>query len=104
MTELSSSATHAIHATTDVSAPTLTNQRGQLIMEAVLIIVVLFGITFLVGRYFRSEEVLRQLVTGPWQNLAGMLQNGVWAPAGEGGRVHPNAHGRHLVIEGERVQ
>jgi hypothetical protein len=77
------------------------NQGGQMITEAVLILVLLMGITLMVANYFKSEEVLRQMITGPWQNLAGMLQNGVWAPPQTGALVHPNAHGRHIVIEGE---
>ncbi len=81
--------------------PRLSNQGGQLIIEAVLIIVMFVAFTGLVTNYFKSNEVLRQLISGPWVNLAGMLQNGVWAPASTGAAIHPNAHGRHVVITGE---
>jgi len=81
--------------------PALSNQGGQLIIEAVLIIVMLFGITFLVANYFKSNEVLKQIISGPWQNLSGMLQNGVWASPSAGATIHPNGHNRHIVITGE---
>ena len=77
------------------------NQKGQLIVEAVLIIVMLMGFTFMVANYFKNSEVLRQLITGPWANLSGMLQNGVWAEPAKGAISHPNAHMRHISIEGE---
>jgi len=80
------------------------NQRGQAIAEAVLIIVMLVGFTFAVASYFKNEEVLRRLITGPFSHLAGMLQNGVWAPAERGSPDHPGGHRRHIVIDGEPVQ
>ncbi|MGE0526804.1 MAG: hypothetical protein AB7G93_19660 [Bdellovibrionales bacterium] len=76
-------------------------QGGQMITEAVLILVLLFGFTFIVATYFRNEEVVRRLIQGPWQNLAGLLQNGVWAPPQAGAVHHPSGHYRHIVIQGE---
>jgi hypothetical protein len=84
--------------------PTLAAQGGQMIVEAVLIIVLLFGITFMVANYFKDKEVLKTLITGPWTHLAGMLQNGVWAPPAVGAAVHPNGHIRHIVITGEEAR
>lgn len=80
------------------------NSRGQAITEAVLIIVVLFGFTFLVANYLKKEEVLKRLITGPFTYLAGMLQNGVWAPPDSGAEMHPSIHFRHIVITGESAQ
>ena len=79
----------------------LGRQGGQLVVEAVLILVMLMGFAVLAGNYFKDQEILRQLVTGPWQSLAGMLQNGVWAPPKTGAAVHPNGHVRHMVIVGD---
>ena len=76
-------------------------QAGQAITEAVLIIVVLFGFTFMVANYIKSEEVLKRLITGPFTYLSGMLQNGVWAPPDRGAEMHPSIHFRHIVITGE---
>lgn len=84
--------------------PNLAGQGGQLIVEAVLIIVMLMAFTMTVANYFKDNELLKQLISGPWQNLAGMLQNGVWAPPGAGAVIHPNSHIRHIVITGEEAK
>lgn len=80
------------------------NQRGQMMTEAVLIMVVLLAMTLLVARYFRNSEVLKQLISGPWVSLAGMLQNGVWLPVNQGTLSHPNGHTRHITIQGESAR
>lgn len=82
----------------------LANCRGQQVTEAILIMVVLLAFTGMVGAYFRKNEVLRQLITAPWVNLAGMLQNGVWLPADRGTASHPSGHSRHITIQGESAR
>lgn len=82
----------------------LNGQKGQMVTEAVLIMVVLMAFTTLVARYFRDKEVLRQLISGPWVSLAGVLQNGVWLPRERGAISHPNGHTRHITIQGESAR
>lgn len=84
--------------------PSLRSQSGQLIVEAVLIIVILMATTFATAKFFKGEELLKKLVQGPWQSLAGMLQNGVWGTPEATAISHPNGHGRHIVIQGEPSQ
>lgn len=72
-----------------------------MITEAVLIIALLFGFTALVAAKFKDDEFIKKLIQGPWQNMAGMLQNGVWAEPTPGAASHPAGHGRHVVIQGE---
>jgi hypothetical protein len=84
--------------------PGLMNQGGQLILEAVLIIVMLTAFTGMTIRYFKDNELVKSLISGPWQNLAGMLQNGVWAPPATGAAIHPNSHNRGVVITGEEAR
>ena len=85
------------------SVTVLGNQAGQLIVEAVLIVVLLMAVTFTVAHYFKEKEFIKQLITGPWQNLAGLIQNGVWLPPAKSNGSHPNGHGRHVVITGEHA-
>lgn len=85
-------------------SPPIRNQKGQLIIEAILIIVALFAVTFLVGTYFRDHDFVKKLIQGPWKNLAGLIQNGVWQPLEQSAASHPNGHGRHIVITGEPAQ
>jgi hypothetical protein len=81
--------------------PSLKSQSGQAIIESVLILTILFGFTFMAAQYFKNEEFLKRLITGPFVNLSGLLQNGVWAPPGVGAASHPSHHFRHIVITGE---
>ncbi len=82
----------------------LANQKGQQVTEAVLIMVVFMAFTLAVAQFFKGQEILKKLVTGPWDNLAGMLQNGVWQPAKRGAVSHPNGHSRHISIQGESAR
>ena len=82
----------------------IASQRGQMMTEAVLILVVLMASTFLVARFFRDKEVLKQLISGPWVSLAGVLQNGVWLPRDKGTVSHPNGHTRHITIQGDSAK
>lgn len=82
----------------------LANQKGQQVVEAVLIMVVLLAFTLMVGRYFKDNDVLRQLITGPWVAMSGMLQNGVWLAPEKGNLSHPSGHTRHITIQGESAK
>jgi hypothetical protein len=84
--------------------PNIASQAGQMITEAILIMVLLMSFTFMAAKFFKDKEIFRQLITGPWSNLAGMIQNGVWAPVGPGSASHPNSHGRHIAIQGESAR
>ncbi len=83
---------------------TIANDRGQMMTEAVLIMVVLMGMTVLVAKFFKDQEVLKQLVSGPWVSLSGVLQNGVWTAADRGTISHPSGHTRHITIQGESAR
>lgn len=80
------------------------DQKGQAITEAVLILVMLFAFTFSVASFFKNEEILKKIVTGPFTYLAGMLQNGVWLPPEKGAASHPNRHFRHISVIGDSPQ
>jgi hypothetical protein len=72
-----------------------------MITEALLILTMLMLFTFMTANYFKKEELLKTLIQGPWQSLAGMIQNGVWGPPDKTSANHPNAHYRGIVIQGE---
>lgn len=80
------------------------SQGGQMIVEAVLIITVLLGVTMLTVKYFKDNELIKGLIHGPWLSMAGMLQNGVWGPPDVTNRSHPTGHFRHIIVEGENVK
>ena len=82
----------------------LSSQKGQAVTEAILVLVLLIGFTFAVANYFKSEELLKKMITGPFTYLSGMLQNGVWQPPDKGAIAHPTGHFRHVVITGDKAQ
>ncbi len=79
-------------------------QSGQAVTEAILIIITFLGVTFAVTNYFREQEVLRSLISTPWQSLAGMIQNGSWGAPSRTNILHPNSHDRHISIRGESAR
>lgn len=80
------------------------SQSGQLIVEAILIMVALFAVTLIVANYFKKQDFFQSLIQGPWQSLSGMLENGGWGTPQATMQNHPNGHFRHIVIVGEFAQ
>lgn len=76
------------------------NQRGQFVVEGILLMVVFMGIVAMVAHFFQSNEVLKNLVKTPWTNLAGMLQNSEWASPDSSQSLHPGHASRHVTIDG----
>jgi hypothetical protein len=87
-----------------MNRPSLRSQSGQLIVEAVLIIAVFLSITMMTVKMFKDNEVVKNLIHGPWQSMAGILQNGVWGPPSRTNASHPTGHFRHIIVEGEAVK
>ena len=77
------------------------NEKGQSILEAVLLIAVFFGISALVSNAFKDENLLAKINQGPWEHVAGMMENGVWEPVDQSKSKHPNLLNRHGSPEGE---
>ncbi len=77
------------------------NQRGQAIMEAILILALLVSIGTLVSSQFRQNELIGAMVAQPWLRLSGMLQNGVWADPRQSAAYHPQQLARKVSTRGE---
>ena len=80
------------------------NNVGQMTIEAVLILSMLLGVTIFLSNQFRENELLRKFVHGPWDRIAGMAQNGHWAPPGDSMSVHPNNRSRLVSRKGDTPQ
>ena len=83
-----------------ISQP-LRNQRGQLVLEAILLMVVFMGITTLLTGYLRDHRVAAKLVSEPWAKLSGMIECGVWQPCAGGKGLHPGTTDRFLSLKPE---
>lgn len=77
------------------------NTSGQFVVEAILIIVIFFGVTVFIAGQFKQNQVVASLISGPWRNLSGILQNGIWAPPNASMSRHPNNQSRHVSFRGE---
>lgn len=76
------------------------NQQGQFVIEAILLMVVLVGLMTLVTTQVRESGLIAQMVTGPWDKIAGMTEFGVWSEPTDGNRrLHPNTHNRVFTPE-----
>ena len=86
----------------------LNNNRGQIAIESVLLMVVLLGAFLAVTNYARDKKLLSKFVDKPMQSVAIMAGYGVWksvddtgckAPGRPGvsiGKCHPNSIARSL--------
>ncbi len=82
----------------------LKSQAGQLFVESILLMIVFISIGTLTVRYFRREQFMAQLVSGPWEHVAGMIENGIWRPRSESKPQHPNFLYRHSAPRGDNVR
>lgn len=80
----------------------LKNNKGQMLIEMLLMMTLLLGAATFVGEQFRQSNFIAGLVSGPWKNLSGMIQNGVWAPPEDGMAQHPLVFNRWSSPIGDR--
>lgn len=69
-----------------------------------LITATVFIVASLIFKTLRNQDVVSQLVDGPWEIMAGMIENGVWGTPAKTRAVHPNYLGRHISLKGEKAQ
>lgn len=74
---------------------------GQITVEAVLILSLFASIIFAGSRALRDGQILSSLVESPWSYVAGMIENGIWAPVELGRGQHPNHITRHGSPSGD---
>lgn len=77
------------------------NPQGQMVIETILLSIVLLGITLFLVQFFKREELIKKIISGPWDHLSGMIQNGVWASHADSMNFHPNSHYRHISLKGD---
>ena len=80
----------------------LKNNRGQNVIEMVLITGVTLMVAVLVMTTLRKEQIVGKLVDGPWEIMSGMIENGVWGTRQKTVKFHPNYLTRHVSLEAEK--
>lgn len=79
------------------------NERGQLTIEAILLMCIFVSISIYVSRYARAEQLVAKVVEGPWLPIRGMIENGVWATGEKAKGQHPSMKRRHSSNQGDPV-
>jgi hypothetical protein len=84
----------------------LLNQRGQFVIESVLLMVVLVGCFLVITNYTQKNKMLQKMVTDPVaQRFGSIIGFGTWKPDGctapghpkqTLGKCHPNSINRSL--------
>lgn len=75
------------------------NDRGQFVIEAVLLMVVTLGLLTWGSKKIRDDKFLANLIAGPWEKVSGMIENGVWESPTKARKLHPNIIGRAVSVE-----
>ncbi len=81
---------------------TLNNQKGQFVVEAVLLLTVVMALTMLTRQFFSNTEFGKSLVSTPWQKLSGMIECGTWNGCAPGN--HPSTALRALSFDPKGAQ
>lgn len=68
----------------------LSNKNGQFVIEAVLLMVITIMLFTALMQSFKDKQILENIVSKPWQKIAGMIENGVWGDAVATKKLHPN--------------
>lgn len=78
--------------------PLLKDRRGQLMIEAILLMVLLVGLLTVITRYLRDNNTIPNLVSEPWGQIAGMTEFGNWEPPNNSNKKkHPNTFNRFFT-------
>ncbi|MBC7371238.1 MAG: hypothetical protein H7326_06720 [Bdellovibrionaceae bacterium] len=81
------------------STSLLKNEKGQFVIEAVLLMVMSVGLLVVGLRLLRDGNAMGNLVSGPWEKMAGMIESGVWDTADKAAAKHPNQRNRLLSVD-----
>lgn len=64
-------------------------QAGQLILEAVLLMVIFLGVIMAIQKEFSDKNLIGALASGPWSSISHMMSTGSWDKSKSEGEIHP---------------
>ena len=74
--------------------PISSQQKGQIVVESVLLLVVMVAVMTLVINGLKKMNYVESLTFSPWARISGMVECGVWEPCGvtlaNGAGLHPS--------------
>lgn len=69
--------------------PSHNNEKGQLVIEFVLLMVLVLGAVTLIKKQFSEKQILSQMISGPWASVSFMMENGTWDKKKSPDEAHP---------------
>lgn len=78
------------------------NRRGQVTIEMILILTLLFGLSVMISDAFKKNNYFATIIEGPWDYVDGMVRNGIWQKVNVSTAAHPNMSVRHATAIGQR--
>jgi hypothetical protein len=75
------------------------NQKGQVLIEAVLLLTLVVGMWSVFSKYAKQKKWFDSLVNGPWQTMSGMIETGVWDAPQKSKSKHPNSFNRVISLK-----
>ncbi|MBV2168187.1 MAG: hypothetical protein KUL82_05715 [Bdellovibrio sp.] len=79
--------------------PVISNNKGQFVIETVLMMVVTIGFFLWGTNQLREGKFLAKMIGGPWQKVAGMIEAGVWETPDKARKLHPNQIERSVTVD-----
>lgn len=75
------------------------HQKGQFVIEAVLLMVVMLSIFIASMNTLREGKYLATLIERPWDEVKGMLECGVWGQPSKACKTLPGQLGRQVSLK-----
>ena len=76
------------------------NQKGQMVVESLLIMVLSVSLLIVATKFIKDKEVISHLIAGPWDKTASMIESGTWSANPQIARnMHPNRGTRARVLK-----
>lgn len=77
----------------------LRNQKGQFVIETVLMMIVTIGFFMWGTKQLREGKFLAKMINGPWEKATGMIESGVWDKPEAARKLHPNSIDRANTVK-----
>lgn len=78
-----------------------TSERGQLAVEAMMIVLLLIGLSLYASREIRRRNLMGKIVSGPWQQISGMMATGNWQRTEQAMENHQHPHVNTMTRVGD---
>ncbi len=75
------------------------HNKGQAIVEAVLLLVLFISAALLVQSAFRERGFLSRIIGAPWTSIKSMVEKASWSPKA----LHPNHTDMHTSTDPKKV-